>query len=58
VIRPGSGNEKRSKTPETTSQPSHSLTGLSAKRALASVWFHATRHGYENKKPKAKANEA
>jgi starch phosphorylase len=39
------------------SQPSHRLTGFSTKKALASVWLRATRHGYENQKPKTKANE-
>jgi hypothetical protein len=40
------------------SQPSHRLTGFSTKKALASVWLRATRHGYENKKPTTEANEA
>ena len=39
------------------SHPSHRLTGFWAKKVLASVWLRATRHGYENQKPKAKANE-
>jgi uncharacterized protein RhaS with RHS repeats len=43
---------------EKTSQPSHRLTGFSIKKALASVWLRATRHGYEKQKPKTKANEA
>ena len=40
------------------SQPSHRLMGFSGGKALASVWHRATRHGYENKMPKTKANEA
>ena len=40
-----------------TAHPSHRLTGFWAKKVLASVWLRATRHGYENQKPKAKANE-
>lgn len=43
---------------DSISQPSHRLTGLSTKKALASVWLRATRHGCENKKPRTKANEA
>ena len=39
------------------SQPSHRLRGFPAKRALASGWDRATRHGYENKMPKTEANE-
>jgi hypothetical protein len=38
-------------------QPSHRLRGFPAKRALASGWHRATRHGYENKMPKTEANE-
>jgi hypothetical protein len=32
--------------------------GFSEGKALASVWHRATRHGYENKTPRTKANEA
>jgi hypothetical protein len=39
-------------------QPSHRLKGFSQKkRALAFVWFRATRHGDEKQKPTTKANE-